>query len=47
MKYLEATEKLEQLRYLEFNKTIKMVQTSHVSIGIDIPEDLVEANKKF
>lgn len=47
MKYLEATEKLEQLRYLEFNKTIKMVQTSHVSIGIDTPEDLVEANKKF
>lgn len=47
MKYLEATEKLEQLRYLEFNKTIKMVQTSHVSIGIDTPEDLVAANKQF
>lgn len=47
MKYLEATEKLEQLRYLEFNKNIKMVETPHVSIGIDTPEDLVEANKKF
>lgn len=47
MQYLEATEKLEQLRYLEFNKTIKMVKTSHVSIGIDTPEDLVAANKQF
>ncbi|MFD0962454.1 3-deoxy-manno-octulosonate cytidylyltransferase [Pseudofulvibacter geojedonensis] len=47
MKYLEATEKLEQLRYLEFNKNIKMVETPHISIGIDTPEDLVAANKKF
>ena len=47
MQYLEATEKLEQLRYLEFNKTIKMVETTHVSIGIDTPEDLVQANKEF
>jgi CMP-2-keto-3-deoxyoctulosonic acid synthetase len=32
--------KLEQLRYLEFGKRIKMVETTHVGIGIDTPEDL-------
>ncbi len=45
MKSLEASEKLEQLRYLEFGKRIKMVETTHVSIGIDTPEDLVKARK--
>jgi len=43
MKSLEASEKLEQLRYLEFGKRIKMVETSHVGIGIDTPEDLEKA----
>jgi 3-deoxy-manno-octulosonate cytidylyltransferase (CMP-KDO synthetase) len=45
VKSLEASEKLEQLRYLEFGKRIKMVETSHVSIGIDTPEDLEKAKK--
>ncbi|MBL0012291.1 MAG: 3-deoxy-manno-octulosonate cytidylyltransferase [Flavobacterium sp.] len=45
MKSLEASEKLEQLRYLEFGKRIKMVETTHVSIGIDTPEDLERAKK--
>jgi 3-deoxy-manno-octulosonate cytidylyltransferase (CMP-KDO synthetase) len=45
MKSLEASEKLEQLRYLEFGKRIKMVETTHVSIGIDTPEDLEKARK--
>jgi len=45
MQSLEASEKLEQLRYLEFGKRIKMVETSHVSIGIDTPEDLEKARK--
>lgn len=40
---LEASEKLEQLRYLEYGKRIKMLETSHVSIGIDTPEDLEKA----
>ncbi|WP_432221321.1 3-deoxy-manno-octulosonate cytidylyltransferase [Flavobacterium sp. TMP13] len=44
MKSLEASEKLEQLRYLEFGKRIKMVETTHVSIGIDTAEDLEKAN---
>ena len=43
MKSLEASEKLEQLRYLEFGKRIKMVETTHVGIGIDTPEDLEKA----
>jgi 3-deoxy-manno-octulosonate cytidylyltransferase (CMP-KDO synthetase) len=45
MKSLEASEKLEQLRYLEFGKRIKMVETTHVGIGIDTPEDLERARK--
>ena len=40
---LEASEKLEQLRYLEYGKRIKMVETSNGSIGIDTPEDLEKA----
>lgn len=43
LKSLEGTEKLEQLRYLEYGKKIKMVQTHHVGIGIDTPEDLERA----
>ncbi len=45
MKSLEASEKLEQLRYLEFGKRIKMVETDHVGIGIDTIEDLEKARK--
>lgn len=42
---LEASEKLEQLRYLEYGKRIKMVETTHASIGIDTLEDLEKARK--
>ena len=45
MKSLEASEKLEQLRYLEFGKRIKMLATTHVGIGIDTAEDLEKARK--
>ena len=45
MKSLEASEKLEQLRYLEFGKSIKMVETFHIGIGIDTKEDLEKARK--
>ncbi len=45
MKSLEASEKLEQLRYLEFGKRIKMIETKHVGIGIDTFEDLELARK--
>lgn len=40
---LEATEKLEQLRYLEHGKTIQMVLTEHIGVGIDTKEDLENA----
>ena len=43
MQSLEASEKLEQLRYLEFGKRIKMVETTHIGIGIDTVEDLEKA----
>lgn len=42
---LEAAEKLEQLRYLEHGKRIKMAVTTHISIGIDTLEDLERARK--
>lgn len=42
---LESIEKLEQLRYLEHGKRIKMAVTTHVNIGIDTPEDLEQARK--
>ncbi len=45
MKSLEVSEKLEQLRYLEFGKRIKMVETNDKSIGIDTPEDLEKARR--
>jgi 3-deoxy-manno-octulosonate cytidylyltransferase (CMP-KDO synthetase) len=45
MQALEATEKLEQLRYLEYGKRIKMVETDVQGIEIDTPEDLERAKK--
>ena len=42
---LEQSEKLEQLRYLENGKKIKMVITDFDGIGIDTIEDLVKARK--
>jgi len=45
MKSLEASEKLEQLRYLEYGKRIKMVETKHIGIGIDTFKDLEKARK--
>ncbi|MCF6279305.1 MAG: 3-deoxy-manno-octulosonate cytidylyltransferase [Flavobacteriaceae bacterium] len=42
---LEQTEKLEQLRFLANGINIKMVKTTHQSIGIDTPEDLEKARK--
>src|SRR5690606_326318 len=47
MKSLEASEKLEQLRYLEYGKKIRMIETTHIGIGIDTPEDLERARKMF
>jgi 3-deoxy-manno-octulosonate cytidylyltransferase (CMP-KDO synthetase) len=37
---LERSESLEQLRVLEHGFSIKMVETTHDSIGVDTPDDL-------
>ncbi|WP_312765826.1 3-deoxy-manno-octulosonate cytidylyltransferase [Epilithonimonas sp.] len=42
---LETSEKLEQLRYLEYGKRIKMIETDFVGVGIDTPEDLEKAKR--
>lgn len=47
MKTLEATEKIECIRYLEFGKKIKMVETSVEGVEIDTPEDLERAKKEW
>ncbi|MEP6261779.1 MAG: 3-deoxy-manno-octulosonate cytidylyltransferase [Gillisia sp.] len=44
---LEATEKIECIRYLEYGKSIKMVETDFKGIGIDTPDDLEKARKLF
>lgn len=44
---LEATEKIECIRYLEYGKSIKMVETEFRGVGIDTPEDLEKARKLF
>ena len=43
MTMLEASEKIECIRYLEYGKRIKMVETSVQGIEIDTPEDLEKA----
>lgn len=47
MSPLESAEKIECIRYLENGKTIKMVETQEVSIGIDTPQDLEKARLRF
>jgi 3-deoxy-manno-octulosonate cytidylyltransferase (CMP-KDO synthetase) len=42
---LEASEKIECIRYLEYGKRIKMVETTISGVEIDTPEDLEKAKK--
>lgn len=42
---LEATEKIEALRYLEYGRKIKMVETEVLGVEIDTPEDLERAKR--
>ncbi|WP_175416285.1 3-deoxy-manno-octulosonate cytidylyltransferase [Aggregatimonas sangjinii] len=44
---LEATEKIEAIRYLEYGKKIKMVETNVTGIEIDTPEDLKRAQQAW
>ena len=43
MRFLESTEKIECIRYLEYEKKIKMVETTVQGVEIDTPEDLERA----
>jgi 3-deoxy-alpha-D-manno-octulosonate 8-oxidase len=45
MRSLEAAEKIECIRYLEYGKNIKMAISNTQGIEIDTPEDLMRANK--
>jgi len=44
---LEAKEKIEAIRFLEYGKKIKMVETEITGIEIDTPEDLQKAIKAW
>jgi len=45
MQFIEASEKIECIRYLEYGKKIKMVETNVEGVEIDTPEDLERAKK--
>ena len=45
IQFLEATEKIECIRYLEYGKKIKMVETNIEGVEIDTPEDLERAKR--
>jgi 3-deoxy-manno-octulosonate cytidylyltransferase (CMP-KDO synthetase) len=45
MQFIEATEKIECIRYLEYGKRIKMVETEVQGVEIDTPEDLERAKR--
>ena len=47
MLQLEEAEKIEAIRYLEYGKKIKMVETEATGIEIDTPEDLERAKKAW
>ncbi len=45
IKFLEASEKIECIRYLEYGKRIKMVETTVSGVEIDTPADLEKAKR--
>lgn len=47
MRALEAAEKIECIRFLEYGKKIKMVRSHNTAIGIDTPEDLEKARQRI
>ena len=47
MRALEAVEKIECIRYLEYGKNIKMAVSNTTGVEIDTPEDLARANRMF
>ena len=45
MRTIEASEKIECIRYLEYGRKIKMVETEVQGVEIDTPEDLAKAKQ--
>ena len=45
--WLEDSEKLEQLRFLDYGVSIQMVEVSHDSVGVDTAEDLERVRREF
>ena len=45
MQFIEASEKIECIRYLEYGKRIKMIETHVEGVEIDTPEDLERAKR--
>ncbi|MEO9077366.1 MAG: 3-deoxy-manno-octulosonate cytidylyltransferase [Gelidibacter sp.] len=45
MQFIEASEKIECIRYLEYGKRIKMIETDVEGVEIDTPEDLERAKR--
>lgn len=45
MQFIEASEKIECIRYLEYGKRIKMIETNVEGVEIDTPEDLERAKR--
>ena len=45
MLFIEASEKIECIRYLEYGKRIKMIETNVEGVEIDTPEDLERAKR--
>ncbi len=45
--WLEKTEKLEQLRALESGYRIKILETGYSTLSVDVPEDIIKAEKRM
>ena len=43
--YLEASEDIEILRFLEFGRNIKMFKTSTSSLAVDVPSDVIKVEE--
>ena len=44
---LEKTERLEQLRVLENGFKIKVLETTHSTLSVDTPEDIIGVEKRL
>ena len=44
---LEEQESLEQLRFLEMNLPLRSIPSERLSVGVDVPEDIVRAEQYY